>query len=74
MLVLSRKKNESILIGDAITVTVISIQGCRVRLGIEAPDDVSIKRQEIEVIMPAPTPAEREQQERNRRPLVDAQR
>ena len=39
MLVLSRKKNESIIINDNITVTVIEIRGDKVRLGIEAPKD-----------------------------------
>jgi carbon storage regulator len=50
MLVLTRKPNEQLLIGDRrITVTVLEIRGGRVRLGIEAPDDVSIRRREIEV-------------------------
>ena len=47
MLVLSRKKNESIIINDNITVTVIEIRGDKVRLGIEAPPDVSVDREEI---------------------------
>lgn len=47
MLVLSRKKNESIMINDNITVTVIEIRGDKVRLGIEAPKDVSVHRQEV---------------------------
>jgi carbon storage regulator len=47
MLVLSRKKNESIIICDNITVTVIEIRGDKVRLGIEAPKDVSVHRREI---------------------------
>jgi carbon storage regulator len=47
MLVLSRKKNESIVIGDNVTVTVIEIRGDKVRLGIEAPRDVSVHRTEI---------------------------
>ena len=40
MLVLSRKKNESIIICDNITITVIEIRGDKVRLGIEAPKDL----------------------------------
>ena len=47
MLVLSRKKNESISISDNITVTVVEIRGDKVRLGIVAPKEVPIHRQEI---------------------------
>lgn len=47
MLVLSRKKNESIVINDRIVITVVEVRGDKVRLGIEAPKDVSIHRQEI---------------------------
>jgi len=52
MLVLSRKKNESIIICDHITVTVIEIRGDKVRLGIEAPKHVTVHRREVyEAIM-----------------------
>ena len=47
MLVLSRKKNESIVIQDEIIVTVIEIRGDKVRLGIVAPKDVPVHRQEV---------------------------
>ena len=47
MLVLSRKQDEKIMIGESITLMVISIQGDKVRLGIEAPKDVSIHREEV---------------------------
>jgi carbon storage regulator len=47
MLVLSRKKNESIIINDNITVTVIEIRGDKIRLGIEAPKDVTVHRREV---------------------------
>lgn len=47
MLVLSRKKNESIIINDHITVTVVEIRGDKVRLGIDAPKDISVHRREI---------------------------
>lgn len=47
MLVLSRKQDEKIIIGDSITLMVISIQGDKVRLGIEAPKSVSIHREEV---------------------------
>lgn len=47
MLVLSRKKNESIIINDHITVTVVEIRGDKVRLGIDAPKEVSVHRREV---------------------------
>lgn len=47
MLVLSRKKNEVIRIGDDISVMVIEIRGDKVRLGIVAPKHISVHRQEI---------------------------
>ncbi len=47
MLVLSRYKNESIFIGDDIKITVIDVKGDKVRLGIEAPVEVPVFREEI---------------------------
>ena len=47
MLVLSRKKNDSIVIADNIVITILDVRGDRVRLGIEAPKTVPIYRQEI---------------------------
>lgn len=47
MLVLSRKRNEKILIGEDIKITVVEICGDRVRLGIEAPDFVPVVRAEL---------------------------
>jgi carbon storage regulator len=47
MLVLSRKKNESIVIRDDIVVTVVEIRGDKVRLGIDAPKEVAVHRQEV---------------------------
>ncbi len=47
MLVLSRKKNESIIINNDITVTVVEIRGDKVRLGIVAPKEVPVHRQEV---------------------------
>ena len=47
MLVLSRKLSQQILIGSDITITVVKIEGNQVRLGIEAPPDISILRQEL---------------------------
>lgn len=47
MLVISRKVDESLLIGDAIVVTVLAIEGDRVKIGINAPRETIILRQEI---------------------------
>jgi carbon storage regulator len=47
MLVLSRKIGERIMIGDHIVVTVVKLDGSQVRLGIEAPQDIAIFREEI---------------------------
>jgi len=47
MLVLSRKKNESIVINNDITVTVVEIRGDKVRLGVVAPKEVPVHRQEV---------------------------
>lgn len=47
MLVLSRKKNERLVINDNIVITVVEIHGDKVRLGIEAPSSVSVHRQEV---------------------------
>lgn len=47
MLVLSRYKDQSIYIGDDIVITVVDVRGDRIRLGIEAPADVPVHREEI---------------------------
>ena len=47
MLVLSRKRNESLVIRDDIVITVIDIRGDKVRLGIDAPKDVPVHRREV---------------------------
>jgi len=47
MLVLSRRKGESVIIGDGIKVTVIDVRGDQIRLGIDAPRSVSVHREEI---------------------------
>ena len=47
MLVLTRKFGESIVIGDSVTVTVIEVKGERVRLGISAPAEVPVHREEV---------------------------
>ena len=47
MLVLSRKRNEQIVIGDNVVLTVVDIRGDKVRLGIDAPRDVPVHREEV---------------------------
>lgn len=47
MLILSRKKNEKIVIGDNIEITVVDVRYDRVRLGIDAPKDVPVHREEV---------------------------
>jgi len=47
MLVLSRKVNEKIVIDGGIVVTIVKIEGGQVRVGIEAPDDIKVYREEI---------------------------
>ena len=47
MLVLSRHRDESIMIGDDIVVTIVDIRGDKVRLGINAPQDIPVHRQEV---------------------------
>jgi carbon storage regulator len=47
MLVLSRKKNESIVIRDDISIVVVEIRGDKVRLGVEAPKEVPVHRREV---------------------------
>lgn len=47
MLVLTRRKQESIVVNDHIVITVVEVRGDKVRLGIEAPKDVPVHRQEV---------------------------
>jgi carbon storage regulator len=66
MLVLNRKIGERIVIGDDIVVTVVKVQGKQVRLGIEAPLSVSIRRQEL---LPQDTSATDPSQRRQLQPV-----
>ena len=47
MLILTRKVNESLKLGDDVTVTVLGIKGGQVRIGISAPRDIEVHRQEV---------------------------
>ena len=47
MLVLSRQKDESIMIGDNVEITIVDVRGDKVRLGITAPKDISVHRREV---------------------------
>ena len=47
MLILTRKVGESVLIGDDISITVLSVRGNHVKLGVQAPKEVSVHREEI---------------------------
>ncbi|MFZ9034844.1 MAG: carbon storage regulator CsrA [Francisellaceae bacterium] len=49
MLILTRKIGETVMIGDEVTVTVLGVKGNQVRLGVNAPKDVSVHREEIYV-------------------------
>ena len=59
MLVLSRHKEQTIVIGDDVRITVVEVKGDKVRLGIDAPRSVSVHREEVWVALnqPAPTAA-----------------
>lgn len=47
MLVLSRQRNESIMIGDDVEITIVDVRGDKVRLGITAPKAISVHRKEV---------------------------
>ncbi|GAB2996254.1 carbon storage regulator [Arenimonas maotaiensis] len=60
MLILTRRVGETLMIGDNITVTVLGVKGNQVRLGITAPKDVGVHREEIYQKIGRETPAEDE--------------
>jgi carbon storage regulator len=47
MLVLTRRVNETLIIGDKVTVTILGIKGFQVRVGVNAPRDVTVHREEV---------------------------
>ena len=47
MLILTRRINESLVIGDNVTVTILGVKGNQVRIGVDAPRDVSVHREEL---------------------------
>ncbi len=47
MLILTRKPSETLVVGDDIKITILGVKGTQVRIGIEAPKDVGVHRQEI---------------------------
>ncbi len=57
MLVLSRKESQRIRLGDSIVITIVKISGDKVRVGIEAPNNVLVLRDELEPREPAAPPA-----------------
>ena len=70
MLVLSRKKNESIVINDDIAIVVVEIRGDKVRLGVEAPKEVPVHRREV---YDAIKRAEKEQQQNEPAPKGESE-
>jgi carbon storage regulator len=63
MLVLSRKESEKIRLGDSIIVTIVRVSGDKVRLGIEAPPDVIVLRDELKANSTISLPTTTEQRE-----------
>jgi len=47
MLILSRRPGESVMVGDEVTVTVLGVKGCQVRLGFTAPANMAVHREEV---------------------------
>ena len=64
MLVLSRKLGQSLKVGDSVRITIVKIDNNSVRLGIDAPQDVSIQRQEIALQVPQPVTKKRKSSHR----------
>ncbi len=71
MLVLSRKKNESIVINNDITIVVVEIRGDKVRLGVDAPKEIPVHRQEVFDAIKANERKQAEQEQSSAAPQVD---
>jgi carbon storage regulator len=64
MLVLSRQKDESIMIGDNVEITIVDVRGDKVRLGINAPKEIAVHRKEVyEAIQREKREAEKQKQQ-----------
>lgn len=70
MLVLTRKANEKIRIGDNITITILRTKGKTVRVGIEAPHEVAVLRGELSFEQPEDEPAAQEPTAKKQKPAV----
>jgi carbon storage regulator len=70
MLVLSRQRDQSIMIGENIVITIVDIRGDKVRLGIDAPIEIPVHRQEVfdAIQREAAEAAEAEQRDQNNQP------
>jgi carbon storage regulator len=66
MLILSRKLQQEVLIGEGISITIVAIRGKQVRLGIKAPPQVTIRRNELQPL-PSAAPASAEKEARTDR-------
>ncbi|MDB2615522.1 carbon storage regulator CsrA [Luminiphilus sp.] len=67
MLILTRKMGESLVIGENITITVLGVKGNQTRLGVDAPRDVSVHREEILNRIQADNPPEEGESDGNTR-------
>lgn len=47
MLILTRKANETLIVGDNVTVTILGVKGNQVRIGVNAPKEISVHREEV---------------------------
>ena len=63
MLILTRRVGESLIIGDDVTITVLGVKGDQVRIGVNAPRDVAVHREEILNRIQADAASDREEEE-----------